>query len=627
MSKKLKKAKDKNILPAVILLLLSVCITVLLTLSSGTGIMKNIELRTLDYRFIARGKKVPASKDIVIIAMDNKSFAAIKEPFFQWPQFITEVSEKLVKNGVKVIGIDVIQGVSLEKFHKGQTKRMMKVLLSDKVILISAINLEGGITYPIPQLVAIKGKGIFGPANVTPDVDNIIRRQAMHFNNPEAENPNEGQLPAFPIKVVEKFLDGSFEGNGKQYQIGNHAIKDEKGYIRINFAGPPNTVKMYSFSDVLEQAGNNNDQYFTDNFKDKIVLIGRTNTAGKDLFDVPYNVTTGKLMSGIEIHANTINTILQGRYFKSAGSWTTFFIVLIFCLITAFVSYYKKPGFSLTLCFGIILAYIFVSFVLFINFDYITNIITPVLAIPLVFGSTFVYRYHTVDKRMRYIRDTFGKLVSRDVEEELWAEKLHPEPGRGTRRKITVLFSDINDFTPRCEKRSAQEIMEMLNEYFTKMVEVVFDNRGTVKQFVGDEIMVMFGAPHQQPHQAILAVRTAADMLLALREMKKSNKPGFYEVKIGIHTGEVTVGFLGSIQRMQYTAIGENVNLAARIEALNKQLDTNILISEDTYKELMTEHEELKNWLDDIELIDRGKQSMKGFKREFTVYEVKLKED
>lgn len=629
MSKNNKKDRISplKISPYPVLILISVIISIFLFLFSDTGIMKNLELRTLDYRFVARGAKIETSHEIIIIAMDNKSFENIREPFFQWPHFIGEVSEMLVKSGVKVIGLDVIQEVSLEKFYPGQTRRMQKILLSDKVVLISAINMYNEIIYPIPQLTAVKGKEIFGPANLTPDTDNIIRKQAIHFNNPESGEPGRNQLPAFPVKVLSRYLDGELTDKDGQYQIGNRFIGNEKGFININFAGPPGTFKMYSFSDVLKKAQDNDEKYFEENFQGKIVLIGRTDTTGKDLFDVPFNVTTGKLMSGIEIHANTINTVLSGKYLRHAPPLATFLIILAFSLITSFLSYFKKPVVSMAICLGLLLLYVLISFLLFSGSGYILNLTMPIIVVPVTLGSSFIYRYHTVDKRMRQIRETFGKLVSHEVEEELWKENLEPVPGKGIKRKVTILFSDINDFTPRCENRSAQEIMEMLNEYFTRMVDIVFDNRGTVKQFVGDEIMVIFGAPHDQLHQAILAVRTAVDMIQALKKDEQSGKPGFYEVKIGIHTGEVTAGFLGSIHRMQYTTIGENVNLAARIESFARTLDTPILISEDTYKELMTEKEELKVWLDDVEIVSVGSHNLKGFKNVFTLYEVRLKEE
>ncbi len=616
-----------KILPKAVLILISMMITIFLFLFADTGIMKNLELRTLDYRFTARGKKIETNPEIVIIAMDNKSFENIREPFFKWPRFIGEVSEMLLKCGVKVIGLDVIQEVSLEKFYPGQTRQMQKILLSDKVILISAINMDKEIIYPIPQLTAVKGKEIFGPANLTPDVDNIIRKQAIHFKNPETEASGENQLPAFPVKVLTRYLDGELNDKDGQYHIGERIIGNENGYININFAGPPETFKIYSFYEVLKKAEEKDETYFRDNFSKKIVLIGRTDTTGKDLFDVPFNIATGKLMSGIEIHANTVNTVLSGKYLKHIPTSSTFLILLIFTLITSFLSYFKKPVVSMGICSGLLVMYIVASFLLFTNSGYILNFTIPVISIPVTLGATFIYRYHTVDKRMKQIRETFGKLVSHEVEEELWKENLEPVPGKGIKRKVTILFSDINDFTPRCENRSAQEIMEMLNEYFTRMVDIVFDNRGTVKQFVGDEIMVIFGAPHDQPHQAILAVRTAVDMIQALKKDEKSGKPGFYEVKIGIHTGEVTAGFLGSIHRMQYTTIGENVNLAARIESFARTLDTPILISEDTYRELMTEKEELKVWLDDVDIVSVGSHNLKGFKNAFNLYEVRLKEE
>jgi len=623
-----KKDIIRSGLPLIILSTIALSAALLILMLGNSGLIKQLELRTIDYRFLARGKKVPASPEIVVIALDNDSFEKNNEPFVFWPRHITEVTRKLVENGVAVVGIDVIQSISLEEHYPGHTKRMQEALLTGKVVLISIVDPGRKVIYSIPQITAVAGRGNCGPSNFIPDADNVIRRQPIHFENISGDAGGLQLISFAPLIASKYFGQKIVQGKDGIFRIGGKEIRDKNGRITINYAGSAGTFKTYSFHKVLRHAMDNDDTYFLDNFKDKIVLMGRTDSIGKDYFDIPFSASSKKMMSGIEIHANTINTILQGAYFTPMGKTTTVIIILFFCFLTAFLCYYTGPLWSAVISVGILLLYVVASFLLFINSGQVTNLVLPSLSIPLVFGTTFVYRYLTVNRRMSEIRDTFGRLVSREVEEELWKENLKPRPGRGTSKKVTILFSDINNFTPKCEKHSAGEIMEMLNEYYTRMIEVVFDNRGTVKQFVGDEIMVLFGAPHNQPHQAILAVRTAIDMILALRETKQSKgEPGFYEVKIGIHTGEVVAGFLGSIQRMQYTTIGDSVNLAARIESHNKVLDAEILISEDTYKELMAEEENLKIWLDDVDLINRGAHNLKGFKREFTLFEVRLKEE
>lgn len=633
---KLSSMKQKEVTrlisPLPPLLLIVFFSTLLLYFLSNTHLFRNLELHTVDYRFAARGKKIPVSPEIKIIALDRESFAHIREPFVFWPAFIADVTQRLVDNGARVVGIDILQEIDLEKLMPGQTSKMLRAVSSGRVVLISFLQARSGeksrdaasareeVRYPLQKMTLIAGAENIGLATLPSDEDGITRKVPVHLT--------EKHLPLFPFVVAAKYLGGEIvQGKDLRYRIGGKVVQEEEGYLQINFAGPPGTFKPISFYAAYEEARKNNNAYFRDRFKDKIVLMGVTNPDLKDFQSTPFNCTRDELMSGIEIHANTINTLLQGQYLSQAGRSTFLLSLFLISLLTSLFCYYLRPfqGTSISVALGAL--FILIGFCLFISSGSLLNVATPSLAIPLVYGATFLYRYTTVDKKMKKIRETFGKMVSPTIEEELWRENILPFPGKGEERKVTILFSDINEFTPRCERHSPAEIMLWLNEYYTEMVDLVFQNKGTVQQFVGDEIMVMYGAPREEPHQALLAVKTAVEMVERLRKRKmEKGGSGFHEVKIGIHTGKMVVGFLGSHHRMEYTGIGESVNLAARIEGLNKALGTEILISEETYQELMKEDEEtLRRSLPEVEFQKFDPLELKGFEKRIPVFQVKMR--
>ena len=562
----------KQITTGITLIFIAVLSGIFMIYISGGLFVHNLELKTLDWRFVVRGEKVPVSDKIKIIAIDEKSFEEIDELFSLWPSLITDVAEKIVKNDAKVVGIDFLLSKSIDKYIPGETKKLQKVLLSEKVVLISVLKPDGEVKYPYDRIRAIAEPDNIGLGNAAPDIDEIVRRQPIYLDDPAGIHH-----PCFPFVLLSKYLEGEIhqEKDGR-FRIADTVIKDEKGYITINYAGPPGRFNTISFFEVLEKARNNDNQYFKNNFKDKIVIIGRTDFTGKDVFKVPFSTLSGKGMSGIEIHANTINTVLQKDYITYIKKLYTIIIIFIFCLFITFICYYTRPFLSISISLGVIVVYAAAAFQLFTHQGIILDIVTSSASVPVVFGITYVYRYLTIDRKMKQVRNIFSKMVSPQVEEELWKENISTNLGEGEKREVTVLFSDINDFSNTCDKHEdPTEVMEMLNSYFVGMVDIVFDNRGTVKQFVGDEIMAIYGAPADEPEQAFLALKTAVEMIDKLKEMKEKSKgkKGFYETKIGIHTGEMKLGFIGSSKRMEYTTIGKNVNQAARLEALNKTFD------------------------------------------------------
>jgi adenylate cyclase len=247
-----------------------------------------------------------------------------------------------------------------------------------------------------------------------------------------------------------------------------------------------------------------------------------------------------------------------------------------------------KVSIIITVVFTAVLgvAFMMFSYIIFDNNSIITAMASPVIQIGLTFTLIIAYRVLTEQKEKKYIRSTFSKFVSKSVVDELLK---HPDKLKlgGEKKILTVLFSDIRGFTSISERLTPEELVEHLNVYLQEMTELVFKYQGTLDKYVGDEIMAFWGAPIPFEDHALQACRSAIEQMDKLHELNRAweaeGKPSL-NIGIGLNTGPMVVGNMGSASRMDYTLMGDNVNLGARLEGTNKVYKTNIIISENTYE-------------------------------------------
>ena len=315
-------------------------------------------------------------------------------------------------------------------------------------------------------------------------------------------------------------------------------------------------------------------------FKDKIVFVGLTGAGLVDVFQTPMG---GGLMPGIQLHATVADNLLANSFIRVApASWrllsTTVLAVAVGLMAALF------PFFAAAIGAGLTAAIWTSAIVLSLRSGVWLNAIQPLAAIAIALFAGTAYRYFVEDYQKRAVKKLFGRYVSKDVFDQLMAHPDRAELG-GRRREMSVLFSDIRGFTTVSEKGDAEALVEQLNEYFSRMVEVVFRHRGTVDKFVGDMVMALYGAPVADPHHAENAVATAVEMV---RELGKLNRNWAgrgmspLDIGVGINSGDMIAGNIGSSSIMSYTVIGDNVNLGSRLESLNKEYGTRIIISEAT---------------------------------------------
>jgi len=345
-------------------------------------------------------------------------------------------------------------------------------------------------------------------------------------------------------------------------------------------------------------------------FKDKIVFIGLTGAGLVDVFQTPMG---GGLMPGIQLHATVADSVLSNRFIRIAPvGWrlaSTSGAAVLVGLMAALLPFAAAAAGAALAAFG----WATIG-VMALRSGTWLNAVQPLAAIGLALFAGTAYRYFVEDYQKRVVKKLFGRYVSRDVFEQLMAHPDRAELG-GKRREMSVLFSDIRGFTTVTEQGDAEALVAQLNEYFSRMVEIVFRHEGTVDKFVGDMVMALYGAPVDDPHHAEHAVATAVEMVRELGELNRTwtaRGMARLDIGVGVNSGDMIAGNIGSSAIMSYTVIGDNVNLGSRLESLNKEYGSRIIISDATRARL-TGHYDLR---------PLGDVVVKGKTRAVAIFEV-----
>ena len=319
-------------------------------------------------------------------------------------------------------------------------------------------------------------------------------------------------------------------------------------------------------------------------FKDKIVFVGVTASGLFDVFETPFE--RGK-MPGIQIHAAVADDLLSRRSIAQVSRTAAVFITLALSLAVGLIAAYLPAWWAVLATFTVVGGFVWTSVLFFARGTWLP-LTEPLLSSSIALFGGVAYQYFVEGREKRKISKLFGRYVSKDVYSQLMADPERAQLG-GRRREMTVLFSDIRGFTTLTEQGQPEVIVRTLNEYFTRMVDLVFLHKGTLDKFVGDMVMALFGAPLDDADHADHAVETALDMvaeLARLNERWKAEGLPELDIGIGINTGPMIAGNIGSDAIMSYTVIGDAVNLGARLESLNKQYGTRIIISDATRQQL-----------------------------------------
>lgn len=550
-------------------LLLVSAIGLLTAFCWSQGWLQFLEDKSLDYRFLARGYEEP-SPDVVVVTIDEASIERLGR--FPWRRRVhAALITRLTELGARTIAFDVLftepdldhPEDDLAFFKAGRT--------SQRLVLSSFFQTfrESDFTFHDPVLptdVLAEGCAAVGFTNLvlSGKSGTVVRRI------PLIAAQEEGIAPSLALATLSVFWERHPEDI-----LFDEAIPLRNGEILLNYAGDEAVFPSYPYHRVL--AG----EAQPDAFRDKIVLIGATAAALFDLKDTPFSAAC----PGVFLHAETISNVLQRSYLRRWPEGVTLGLILGFSLFAGLLLARLRPLAGGVCAALVLISYIVLVQVLFSRHFYM-ELIAPALSLSISYSSILFFKLVVEEKEKRRIKGTFGKYLSPRVMEKVLYDPNSLQLG-GQRQFLTVLFSDIRNFTTLSESLDSKEVVALLNEYLSKMVEVVFKHDGTLDKFIGDAVMAFWGAPVPQNDHARRAVLCGLEMLEELRRLqdkwKREGRPAF-EIGIGINSGEMTVGNMGSNEKMEYTVIGDNVNLASRLEGLNKQHKTRMLVSEATYQ-------------------------------------------
>ncbi len=462
-----------------------------------------------------------------------------------------------------------------------------------------------GVASNLPELSeAAENSGYF---NAFPDIDGSIRWSPLLIKF------QDNYYSSLALSLLLQYLDWPMLSvNMAEFGVESIRIDDlriptdESGRLLINYLGPAKTFPHYSIGDIISG------RLAPELFKDKIVIVGATATGIYDLRVTPF----GAVYPGVEIHATVIDNILRRNFLVQSG-WTSFldacFIILLGLLMGTVIPRLKALQGVLV---GLIILETFIgaNVVIFTRYKIWFNLVYPVMTILLVYLGITVYRYVTEEREKKKVRGAFQRYLNESVVNEILKDPAKLKLG-GDKKNLTVLFSDIRGFTTISEVLPPEALVRLLNEYLTAMTEIVFKYDGLLDKYIGDAVMAVFGAPLEQPDHALRACNTALDMMNRLKELQKKWEADGWpmvDIGIGVNSGDMVAGNMGSEMRFDYTVMGDSVNLGSRLEGINKEYGTNIVISQFT-------HEAVRDLLCCREL---DSVRVKGKKQPIKIYEL-----
>ncbi len=527
------------------------------------------------------------SEQIVIVAIDDASFNWT-EYHWPWPRtYLAKIVDRLNQAGAKVIGLDVFL-FQADPDPAGDPALALAFTQSNAAVgLANILHGQPGTEMETDQKPLPLYREAFDRLGITPTAldEDAVLRSVQVYDSIGTQTYNH-----WAFEVVSLYLgvpaptsisDTAMTFNGQQVPLFQRRML-------VNFSGPAQTYPTYSAFQVAEG------DISAEAFKDKIVLIGATSPALQDLWATPYSASNRT--PGVEVVANAVDTVLSGRTLNLAPPWVTLLETLLMAVLAAMILRLREPLRIVLAMLAGLLLFFAVSYVLFAFQRYVLALVAPggMLFLGVILPTMGQAVSQELEKRR--LRSLFGRFLSSEIIDQMVSSS--DLSSLNKRTTITVLFSDIRGFTTMSEKLTPEQVVALLNPYLEAMTEIIYRNGGTVDKYEGDAVMAFFGEPVPYPDHALRATRTALEMYLSLDGLRQRwhaagiLPPGIdFQIGIGLNSGQAFVGLLGSEQRINYTAIGDNVNLAARLQDLTKTYKWPLLVSDATYQQVQDEFE------------------------------------
>ncbi len=582
--------------------------TVLLSLASllfSSALMQvsffaSLRNKAYDALFYFRGPLPDKGRAVALVAIDEPSLR--KTGDWPWPRSVlARLIERIKQGGPRVVGVDLLldlpsrgpdadrEDARLAEAFNSPPKCVLPLVVKDP----GAAGAQEVLFEPLPVFLA--GQTLTGAANIEADpADKITREFRVLYG---------GGRPSFALAVSLEYLGLSLKDvrNLKEIKADppfikfaqyNIPVRDQRALINYKCS----KVDAFSASDVLEPFF---DPAFF--FKDKVVLVGRTDLASKDFVNTP--VPAGRLfetlpMAGVELWKEAVDTILERDFLYAPPPLVVLLAALLLSALICAVTLLCNKGGAVValLCLAACGASFYYAFLH-------RNIVLPFLYFVTVcavsYAAAFLYNFIVFQREKRRITAAFKSYISPQVLQNILAQRIDLSVG-GKRKDLTVLFADIKGFTVFSDTHGPEEVLAFLKAFFAEMNLAVLEHNGIIDKLLGDGLLAFFGDFTDSDTHALDAVRAALEMQQRVPGLRK--RLGYdLQVRIGVHTGPVDVGNIGSAEHLDYTVIGRNVNLAQRLEANCEP--GKVLISDATYQMVK----------DKVEVEDAREIALKGF--------------
>ncbi len=593
----------------------AICALIAVGSAAGARLLSNLRffqllnLKALDLHFILRGGQ-PTS-DIILMTADQKALDTFPEVQMFWHPYYAQAIRAAGEGGAKVIGLDLAFGVPVEKWEPDYDRMLSEAVSTSPVPVVcgyvASLNTNQR-NLPVQINMIAAALGLSGFANLTTDPDEFVRRQEL-IEAPQANGGADQLARSLAFRVTEKYLGADAEfRNGRLTLAGNEIPVAPDRSIYINYAGPADTFPRVSMADVIDAARAGRRDQLRDWFNGKIVLLGTDSV--DDRYATPFFTLFSGVKwntAGVEIHANTIRTVLERRYLLRVPEWARVAALLLAAGATMGIvtSFAAGPAAGWLALQGLVM--LALTHLLFRAGRMLS---TSEMFVAATFSLivAVVYRFSTAEKKSTLFHRAISLFVGKELAASL--ERSETIQLQGKRQTVTILFTDIRGFTAFseqvCDALGPEAVVEMLNEYMALMVSIIVKHHGHVNKFIGDGILAVFSdddegaSPGDHP---LRSVRCATEMVTA---------PSRFRTGAGLHTGLAVIGNVGSADKMEYTVLGDTVNLASRLESLNKEHKTKLLMSEATRSLLK----------DEVETTHLGTIPVRGKARPINLYTV-----
>jgi adenylate cyclase len=562
-------------------------------------------------RWYAFGERRPARESsTVVIALDEETYATPPfkgSPTLTWTGDIGRVVSAAIEGGARVVGFDAVFASSLEESQirfgddalgaklRGFDRDFLRALASGaragKIVLGETESHGQSILPTAGQRLAVGGRANLRSLNVHTDVDDVVRRVPLAFST------NEGAVPSMALELASRARGVSpridVDGVGL---AGERIPSTVEQTLAVAFSGGSNDIPSYSLADLSACLDKGDKDFFRRQFADKVVIVGSDVASADQILTskrfadpplpqevercaspAPARSPQLRSISGVYLQAMAVDNLIRSEVLRETGPWTILAISFAAAATIGILALASRVPVAALGAALIVLIWIAMAAYAFQHF-LVLPLLEPIVSAAVAIGAAIALRLGVADREKRFLRRAFGLYLAPDVIDRMTSSGALPTLG-GETREVTMLFSDVVGFSTLSEAMKPEEIVSLMNGYLTSMSEAIEGAGGFVDKYVGDAIVAIFGAPVPSADHAIEAVAAALDCQRRLDAFNLEHAPPIQH-RIGLNTGKALIGNIGSRRRFNYTAFGDNVNLASRLEQANTGFGTSILAAE-----------------------------------------------